>query len=296
MLYHQFIDGFNQAYEHRGGLTMFAIGRIDGAWFQQIRSEVTWIVGSQYSSDVTNSSHVTYWTRPRGTARQFSLLNKTGKSDDFSTDHSMELEGKKLTFPQLAATARFARLFGPNLVNLRLNGLGKNSGLGAHEECPVKAFPNGSLKYKIRFHLPIFTNPDAAILLDGQRFHFEESVLYFFNQSCVHSAVNEGEEPRYHFVLDCLLDRSLQRNLLSLSGEPLADKGLRMFSAAESKLYTRAEPWKVEEFVTQSGRKMTRLDYGRQRVGRLDYYFSQHPRLFNKLRSSFGLKPRDLEL
>lgn len=296
MQYGEFVRGFNLAYEHRGGLKMFAVGRIDPSWFEQIRSDVLWIVNSQASSDVSNPSHVTYWTRPRGVARQFSLLNMTGKPDDFSSDHSMELEGKKLTFPQLEATARFSRLFGSNLVNLRLNGLGKNSGLGAHEERPVRAYANGTVKYKIRFHLPIFTNPNAAILLDGEKFHFDEGILYFFNQACVHSAANEGEEPRYHFVVDCILDRILQKNLLSLSVMPVADSGLRVFNEAESKPYSRSELWEVGEFMTESGRKMTRIDYGRKKVGRLDYHRGQHPRLYNKLRKAFGLQPRDLEL
>jgi hypothetical protein len=91
MTYDDFVRGFRQAYEHRGGLRMFAVGKIEDDWLEQLRSEVHWIINSQESSDVTSPSHVTYWTRPRGVARQFSLLNKTGRADDFSSDHTLEL-------------------------------------------------------------------------------------------------------------------------------------------------------------------------------------------------------------
>lgn len=95
MTYEKFVRGIRTAYEHRGGLKMFACGKIEDSWFQQIRQEVNWIASSQASSDVTAANHVTYWTRPTGVARQFSLLNGSGRSDDFASDHSFALEGKK---------------------------------------------------------------------------------------------------------------------------------------------------------------------------------------------------------
>jgi len=275
---------------------MFAIGRIEDSWMEQIRSEVNWIVNSQASSDVTRKDHITNWTRPTGVAKQYSLLNRTGKSDDFSSDHSFALEGKKLAFPDLKGIERFAKLFGPNLINLRLNGLGKSSGLGAHEEKPIQATSTGHLNYKIRFHLPIYTNPSVRICLDGEQFHFDEGILYFFNQSCVHAAINNGEEVRYHFVLDALLDKKLQQELLSLSGNPAGDKGLKTFDAAESERYSKSEPWHPDDFMTESGAKMTRLDYGRKAVKPLDYHRVRHPSVFAKVDRLLGREPRDLSL
>ena len=295
MTYSQFISGIRSAYEHSGGLKMFACGQLENSWFRQICSEVNGILDSQPSSDVTSKAHVTNWTRPTGEARQFSLFNATGRTDDFLSDHSFDRSAKKLTFPHLLGIQRFASIFGPALLNLRLNGLGKSSGLGAHEERSIQCTRYG-LVYKIRFHLPIYTNPNARICLDGEMFHFEPGILYFFNQGCVHAAINDGDEPRYHFVLDCLLTRKLQATLLSQLGKPSADLGFRRLSASEAEVYRKSEPWSAADFTTEAGILMTRLDYGRVAPKALDYFRAQRPNLFARVDKLLGYRPRRIEL
>jgi hypothetical protein len=293
MTYGEFVSGFRSAYEHRGGLKMFACGRLEDSWFKQIRSEVNEILNSQPSSDVTSKNHVTNWTRPTGEAHQFSLFNSSGRTDDFLSDHSFDRSAKKLTFPHLMAIQRFANLFGTSLLNLRLNGLGKSSGLGAHEERPIEPSTYG-LMYKIRFHLPIYTNPDARICLDGEMFHFEPGVLYFFNQACVHAAINLGDEPRYHFVLDCLLNRRLHASLLSQTGMPI--DGFRPFNAQEAEGYRKSEPWKPADFTTEAGVLMTRLDYGRVAPKTFDHFRMQRPNLFRQIDELLGRNTRRIDL
>jgi hypothetical protein len=295
MRYAEFISGIRTAYEHRGGLKMFACGQVEDSWFKQICSEVNWILDSQSASDVTSKDHVTNWTRPTGEARQFSLFNRTGKTDDFMSDHSFDRSTKRLTFPHLNGIQRFAKLFGPNLLNLRLNGLGKSSGLGAHEERSIQSTARG-LMYKIRFHLPIYTNPDARICLDGEMFHFEPGVLYFFNQGCVHAAINIGDAPRYHFVLDCLLTRKLHTNLLSQKGKPVDDRGFRTLNAFEAKGYNKSEPWSPADFTTEAGTLRTRLDYGRVAPELLDFLRGQRPNLFARFDQFLGRNPRKVGL
>jgi hypothetical protein len=295
MTYTEFVSGFRAAYEHRGGLKMFPCGRLDPRWLEQIRSEVNWIIKHHEASNVSARDHFTNWTRPRGEARQFSLLNATGNTKDYSSDHSFELEGKKLVFPHLEGIARFAGLFGDQLINLRLNGLGHNSGLGAHEERPIQAMPMGT-KYKIRFHLPIYTNPSARICLDGEKFHFEEGVLYFFNQGCVHAAINDGEEPRYHLVLDCLLSKDLHDRLLSQDNRKSPDAGLVRLNAQETVQYHKPEVWQIDDFVTESGRVMKRLDYGRKSPSWIDYHLTNRPGLYPLVGWLFGRSADKAEL
>jgi hypothetical protein len=59
--------------------------------------------------------------------------------------------------------------------------------------------------FRGRFHLPIVTNPEAYVLLDGDLFHLQEGRLYFFNNGCIHSAINDGETDCFHLVWDMLL-------------------------------------------------------------------------------------------
>jgi hypothetical protein len=287
MTYADFVRDYRKAYEHKGGLKAFACGRLSDSWFAKIRSEVTWVLSHSEASDVTSAEHVTNWTRPRGQARQFSLLNATGSTKDFSKDHSFALEGKKLVFPQLDGIARFAKLFGPKLINLRLNGLGQSSGLGAHEERSIQPDPFGT-KYKIRFHLPIYSNPSARICLDGEQFHFEEGVLYFFNQSCVHAAINDGDDPRYHFVLDCLLSPDLHARVLRQDGKSTPDPEFAPFDQHKAAELLKSSVWDCGEFVTETGRVRTDRHYGRIAPTWLDYHITRRPRLYPIVGKMFG--------
>ena len=59
---------------------------------------------------------------------------------------------KRLVFPHLKAIGRFAALFGDNLRNLRLNGMGTEASLSAHEEESIQPLRWG-VEYIVRFHL-----------------------------------------------------------------------------------------------------------------------------------------------
>src|SRR5258708_22440116 len=242
MRYDLLIEGFKRAFEHKGGIKALRLGALDTAWFQEIQSNCAWIHSKAGSSDVTMKTHVTNWTRPAGEVRQFSLFNDSGDSADTKGDYGYlgDAARKRLVFPKLEALARFARLFGPMLRNLRLNGMGPNSSLHAHEENSISATSTGR-QFILRFHLPVFTTPTARIFLDDESFVFEEGSLYFFHHRCVHAAANGPDPPRYHLVLDCFLDRTLATRLFP--GTPSPDPGFSKTAEASAAIRRTPHPF-----------------------------------------------------
>lgn len=286
LTYRNFLREYRMAYRHKGGIKALSLGRLDPEWFKAIQAEVSWVIDSQASSDVTSAQHTTNWTRPVGQARQFSLYNPTGRSDEYLSDFLPPAQSKKkLVFPQLAAMARFAALFGEDLWNLRLNGLGTNSKLSFHEEDPITSKKEG-VEYLVRLHLPIFSNGNSEMLLDGESFHFDEGSLYFFHHGCVHSAVNGGTDPRYHFVLDCRLTPALFQRVFPGS-QPGPDPSFQRCTWQQARLPGRPSP--VDEFVTEAGAVIRgKLDYGRPVPNRLSYYRRSYPSIFGPLDRMLG--------
>ena len=58
-----------------------------------------------------------------------------------------------------------------------------------------------------RYHLPVITNPDAWLEVDGDRHHMEAGVLYFFEKHRPHCGGNDGTEGRVHLVVDVFRER-----------------------------------------------------------------------------------------
>lgn len=180
--------------------------KVDETFHRQLVDEALQIRGSARASEVTDPEHVTNWTKPYGTALQFSLKNRTGDLQDFSADHNGRLDGKRFhhadRFPTLAAFVGSL----PGAINMRLNVMGPSSGLSPHEEDVVFRDGKGGVDYKVRFHLPLVTNDDVWMLLDGDCFRFTPPYIYYFNNGCIHASQNLGSEERMHLVWDMWLD------------------------------------------------------------------------------------------
>ena len=54
----------------------------------------------------------------------------------------------------------------------------------------------------LRFHLPIATNPGCAVYASPEADAIPIGVLTFVDVGTHHSAVNEGDVPRYHLIVD----------------------------------------------------------------------------------------------
>lgn len=203
----QVINGVARANYHHGGLRCLRLLHVDSSFFEQLKKEVEQLVLETVPSEVADTKHMTNWTKPFGRATQFSLLNSSGRFDDFGTDFTGTREGKDFhhrdRYPSLGKL--IAAL--PDATNMRLNGMDPSSGLSPHEEIAVW-MKHLRPTVRVRFHLPIATTTAAHVYLDGEFFNFEEGNVYFFNNGCVHSAVNSGDSIRYHLVWDAWLTRN----------------------------------------------------------------------------------------
>lgn len=246
------LSELNKANHHRGGLKCLKLFKVNPDFFKQIQDEVKHLVEHNSPSEVQYKNHVTNWTKPFGRAIQFSLLNTSGKFDDTSTDHKMTLKDKKFhhrsTYPAIAEYVNFFS----HAYNMRLNGMGPNGGLSPHEEHIVHRSVDGeNYNCRVRFHLPIRTNPKTEMLLDEELFHFEEGYIYFFNNGCVHSATNKGDEFRYHFVWDMLLTQETYDLMFSESEKT----GLTFLNRVlgSERLVKPVTAIRIKEYAVQGG-------------------------------------------
>ena len=211
-------DGIVKGNYHKGGIKCLKLFRVREPFFSQVRKEAIELVSSLKPSLVTEYSHVTNWTKPVGTAAQYSLLNRSGRLDDTSVDHNLSVLDKKFHFAsQYPALGEFISTF-KHAINMRLNLLERKSALSPHEEHIVHRDKTGKFFLRTRFHLPLFTNLKAEMLLDNEIFHFEEGYIYFFNNGTIHSATNFSPEKRYHFVWDMLLTKESYDLMFNPSG------------------------------------------------------------------------------
>jgi hypothetical protein len=200
-------------------------------YFALLRQECVDLSRTERQSEVGNRSHVTHWTKPRGTVLQFSLLNRTGCFNDTSTDHDMSCLDKRFhaadRFPNLATLISSF----PHSVNFRLNVLSPGAALSPHREPVCFRARNGAVGLRLRLHLPIVTNAAAEIVLDDQVFVFQEGQIALFNQGCVHAAANGGGADRLHLVWDMLLTQTTAQ--LLFGGEPAPFPAVRCSSSEQ---------------------------------------------------------------
>jgi hypothetical protein len=53
-----------------------------------------------------------------------------------------------------------------------------------------------------RFHLPLVTNPLSCLYCGAESLHIPVGHLFWVNEKTLHSAVNLGDHPRFHLVVD----------------------------------------------------------------------------------------------
>ncbi|MQY10927.1 hypothetical protein SRB5_10400 [Streptomyces sp. RB5] len=199
------LAGIRDANYHRPGIRCLRLFRADAETLGRLLADVSLLRTLQRPSMPAAPGHVTAWTRPRGRVEQFSLLNASGRSDDFSRDHDGSCFGKRFHHAErLRALAAFTAGL-PHLVNFRVNVLGDGAALPPHEEHSVIRSRDGSVGVRARFHLPLVTHPAATLLLDGDLHHLEAGSVYLVNHGCVHAAENGGPRERVHLVWDMLL-------------------------------------------------------------------------------------------
>lgn len=210
----------NGNYEKPSDLHMLQLFQVAPDFYESIVAEVLNLISTYRPSKVTTQGHLSNWSKPEGTITQFSLLNYSGKLDDYSDDHDRSFQGKKFhhseKYPHLA---KFISLF-PHATNFRINILHEKSCFTQHQEdlCFFHRITKQP-SLRVRFHLPIKTHDEALMLSNGQLFHFNPGIVYFFHNGTVHDGINQSStESRVHLLWDMLLtqdtfDRMFKRSI-----------------------------------------------------------------------------------
>lgn len=212
--------GIRDANYHRAGIRCLRLFSADAPTTKRLAAEVKRLRARHTPSLASATGHVTAWAGPRGRVEQFSLLNVSGRCDDFSRDHDLSCFGKRFHhrahYPALAALAEAL----PHLVNFRINVLGPDAALAPHEEHSVVRSRAGTVGVRARFHLPLVTSPQASLLLDGDVHHLEAGTVYLVNHGCVHAAENAGASDRIHLVWDLLLTAAAAETMFGTGAAP----------------------------------------------------------------------------
>lgn len=215
-----FRNGLLSGNYHRGGIRCLRFFHVLESSFALLISDIEKFRNKNQPSAVAAADHITHWVGYQGEVLQFSLLNGSGRTNDFSTDHNFSCKDKwffdDLAYPTLSKF--IADL--PHLINFRIIVLTPGSALPPHEEHIPFRTQQGTIGARLRFHLPINTNPSAEINLDGQVYHTEAGVIHLINHGCVHTAYNHGEQARVHLVWDSLLTKELYLFLFDGYGVP----------------------------------------------------------------------------
>lgn len=186
------------------GLMLAHLGEIDFYELAALRDEARNIVERRDGSDVQDPAHVTYWTKPKGNVRQWSLVNREGRTDCQAGDYET---GKPFVCREIAPVLNMFASEHEGLVNMRLNLMGPDSGLALHREATAITI-GGKPRLKVRFHLPLFTAGSPCRLGNGI-YEMNIGQVYLFNNGAPHASWNEGEQERIHLVWDCLVTHKL---------------------------------------------------------------------------------------
>jgi hypothetical protein len=61
---------------------------------------------------------------------------------------------------------------------------------------------NRILNGPVRIHIPVITNPQVLMYLDGRPYHFSTGTAWYFDATARHSVENNSDQDRIHLVVD----------------------------------------------------------------------------------------------
>ncbi len=214
-LIRQLVDVNYLKTDHPSVLELF---EVDKHFFRELSREVFQLM-NDFDASLVTEYHPSNWTNPEGKIEQYSLLNLTGRVNDYSSDHNRSVKGKKFrqapSYPHLAALISSM----PHAVNFRINILSPKSRFTQHQEdiCFLHSLTSMPA-LRVRFHLPIATHNQALMLANGNIYHFEEGKIYFFHNGSVHDGVNQSLSAiRVHLLWDMLLTEDTYERMFNRS-------------------------------------------------------------------------------
>ncbi|HEX6292354.1 MAG TPA: aspartyl/asparaginyl beta-hydroxylase domain-containing protein, partial [Herpetosiphonaceae bacterium] len=88
-----------------------------------------------------------------------------------------------------------------HLQSVRLLRLAARSSIREHKDFRL-GFEDG----EVRLHVPVYTNPDVAFFLDGERLDMREGECWYLNLNLRHRVENQSATDRVHLVIDCTVN------------------------------------------------------------------------------------------
>ncbi len=215
-----------------GEISILRLFRCDPELFAKIQAEVRGILSSD-PGQMVDGDHPTYkfvsredpsWKPKPNSLMQHSLYNSKDDVLYFKDDHHWSAVERKFNSRLVHIPEFFRRYFGDSeLQNVRMQSITGGGTLGKHRE-KIIAIPGREHNWKLRFHLPIFTNPGVKFLMDEKPYTMEAGWVYTFNQSCLHGVANDGNELRTHLYWDYYLNDHI---MLGIIAKPFAEAKIR---------------------------------------------------------------------
>lgn len=208
-----------------GEIKVLPLFECDAALFEALRDETVALSADVDGQPVEDDHPTTVYVRKfdsswhvkPGVIRQYSLYNS---KDDvlFNDEDHHWLERPRRFNSRLRAVPAFVERYFPGvtLQNFRMQLIRGGGDLGQHRE-KIIGIPGRERQLKLRFHLPIVTNPEVRFLMDGQSFHMKAGWVHLFNQACMHGVSNDGANVRVHLIFDCYLDEYIACDLIAPS-------------------------------------------------------------------------------
>jgi hypothetical protein len=204
-----------------GEIKMLRLFECEPLLFANMRDEVMAIVTAG-GGEILGAGHPTFdyvsrwdpaWKPVPNTICQYSLLNSRHDLAFFQEDHHWFAD--RTLNPGLKYIPEFVNRYfhRSEPQNFRIQAIAGGGELGQHRE-RIVAIPKREQHYKLRFHLPVVTNPGVRFMMDGEAFTMEVGWVYLFNQSCLHGVTNAGDELRVHLVFDYYLNDYIVSELI----------------------------------------------------------------------------------
>jgi len=78
---------------------------------------------------------------------------------------------------------------------------------------PHRDLTGASMNNRIRFHVPVITNPGVEFIVNNEKIKMAPGDLWCLDTSYVHSVRNDGDETRVHIIVECNINAEIKKRL-----------------------------------------------------------------------------------
>jgi hypothetical protein len=78
---------------------------------------------------------------------------------------------------------------------------------------PHRDLTGASMNNRIRFHIPVITNPGVEFIVNNEKIKMAPGDLWCLDTSYIHSVQNNGDETRVHIIIECNINDLIKKRL-----------------------------------------------------------------------------------